>query len=309
MVKNIIEAFDITKIFKLKNIKKELKALNNVNLSVKEGDIFGLIGPNGAGKTTLIQILTTLIQPTSGYATIDGYNILKNPRKGQDRIALMLDSKMIFNRLSAFDNLKYFCRIYDISNYRKKIYDMAKEFGLEKWLGEYVEKFSSGMKMKLALCRTFLLGRKILFLDEPTLGIDVETVSFIVEKIKNSNCTIFLTSHDMNVVEKLCNRIAFINKGEIVKVGTKENLKKYMKLEISLEIKVNNDKNQLKNELKSQDFVTIINELNKGLLITLKSREFYPRLLYILSKFEVFQIKEIDITIEDIFLKIIKKSS
>ncbi len=309
MVKNIIETFDLSKVYKLKSKKKEITVLNKVNISVKEGEIYGLLGPNGAGKTTLIQVLTTLQQPTSGYAIIDGYNISKNPIKVQNNIALMLGSKMLYNRIKAYDNLKYFCKIYNISNYKKKIYDMTKEFGLKKWLNEYVENFSSGMKMKLALCRTFLLERSILFLDEPTLGVDVESLSFIVDKIKNSKSTIFLTSHDMNVVEKLCDQIAFINQGKIVMAESKDKLKDLMKLEIKIEIFVNNDKIKLKNELNTHDFITEINEFSRGLLIKLKKRTFYPSLLNILSIFKVLKVKEIDLTIEDLFLKIIKKKS
>ena len=112
MVKSIIETFDLTKIYKIKSAKKEIKALDNVNISVNEGEIFGLLGPNGAGKTTMIQILTTLRRPTSGYATINGYNILKNPVKMKDGIALMLGSKMIYYRITAYDNLKFFCKVY-----------------------------------------------------------------------------------------------------------------------------------------------------------------------------------------------------
>ena len=148
MNKNIIETFDLSKIYKLKQRKKEIVALNKINLSIKEGEIFGLLGPNGAGKTTLIQILTTLRQPTSGYATIDRYNILKKPKKAKSKVALMLDDKMLYYRITAYDNLKFFCKIYNVPNYDLKIKEIVNDFGLQKWLKQYVENFSSGMKMK-----------------------------------------------------------------------------------------------------------------------------------------------------------------
>ncbi len=307
MVENVIETFDLTKIYKLKSRKKEFKALNNVNISVKEGEIFGLLGPNGAGKTTLIQILTTIIQPTSGYAIINGYNILKNSRKAQDRMALMLGSKMIYYRITAYDNLKYFCKIYNVPDFKQKIYDMAENFGLKNWLGEYVENFSSGMKMKLALCRTFLLERNILFLDEPTAGVDVETVSFIVDKIRDTEHTIFLTSHNMNVVEKLCNRVAFLNKGDIVKIGNKEEIKKFEQSEINIEIEINNEKKKLLSSLNRNNLFTQITETSKGLIVSLKDRFDYKELLIILSNYEVLMVKELDLSLEDLFLKIMKK--
>ena len=310
MEKNIIETFNLTKIYKLKGgkkEKKEIRALNNINISIKEGEIFGLLGPNGAGKTTMIQILTTLIQPTSGYAIIDGYNILKNPLKAKTKIALMLGSKMIYHRLKAYDNLKYFCKIYDIANYKNKIYNIARDFGLKNWLNEYVETFSSGMKMKLALCRTFLLERDILFLDEPTLGVDVESVTHIVDQIKNSNRTIILASHDMSVVEKLADRIGILNKGNMIKIGSTEEIKRLEKIEISIEVGIRDNKDKVKTELIKQDFITNLIDTEEGFIISLRNRINYKALLLILAKYQILKIKEYDLSLEELFLKIINK--
>ncbi len=180
----IIETFDLTKIYKSKGHKNGLVALDNINLSINEGEIFGLLGPNGAGKTTIVAILTTLVQPTSGYALINGHNILKSPKQAKSSVGLMLESDMLYYRITAYDNLKFFCKIYKVPDFKEKIAKMAKEFGLENWLNQYVEKFSSGMKMKLALMRILIIDRKILFLDEPTVGLDVKTISFIIDKLK-----------------------------------------------------------------------------------------------------------------------------
>ena len=305
MTKNMIETYDLTKRFKLKGKQKEITALNNVNLSIKEGEIFGLLGPNGAGKTTLIHILTTIKQPTSGYAIIDGINILKKPKLTKAKVALMQDNKMLYYRITGYDNLKFFCKIYNISNYQEKIYNMAKEFGLEKWLNQYVEHFSDGMKMKLALCRTLLLDRKILFLDEPTLGLDVKIISFIIDKIKKSKKTIFLTSHDMSVVEKLCDRVAFIDKGRILKVGTKEDIKMVMQKEINIEVVINGSRDQLKSELNQQNFVEEITSINGGLTICLDNRDYYKDLLLVLGKYNILKVREQELSLEDLFLKII----
>ena len=128
----IIETFELTKIYHLKGKNDVVRALDNVNLAVNEGEIFGLLGPNGAGKTTLVQILTCLLQPTSGYATINGYNVLKNPLKIKKRIGLMLGAKMIYHRITGYDNLKFFCKIYGINNYKKRINEISKEFELDR---------------------------------------------------------------------------------------------------------------------------------------------------------------------------------
>jgi len=305
MVNKIIETFNLTKIYKLKGKTKEINALNDVNISIEEGEIFGLLGPNGAGKTTMISILTTLLQPTSGYAIIDGFNILKKPKRAKSRISLMLESDILYYRITGYDNLRFFCKLYLIPNYKEKIKSMAKEFGLENWLNQYVEKYSSGMKMKLALLRTLLLDRKILFLDEPTLGLDVKMVNFVIDKLKESKKTIFITSHDMNVVEKLCHRVAFINNGNILKIGTQREVKQLIKGDIIIKIDISKNRNQLKQELNKQEFVekTIDNE--NGLIINIKNRENYSDLFSILKNYSIQFIEEQQPSLEDLFLKLI----
>ncbi len=305
MTKKIIETFDLTKIYKLKGQEKEVSALNKINISIFEGEKFGLLGPNGAGKTTLIQILTSLKQPTSGYAILDGYNILKKPKQAKSNVALMLGSDMLYYRITGYDNLKFFCKIYNVPNYKEKIFKLAKEFGIEKWLNQYVENFSSGMKMKLALCRTLLLERKILFLDEPTLGMDVKSIDFIVKKLKILNNTIFLTSHNMNVVEKLCDRIGFINHGKLLKIGTKEDIQGFLETDIRIEIRISKNKDELKSELKKQEYLNQIIDNKNSIIVHLKKRENYKDLLTILSKYQILSIQDRDLSLEDMFLNII----
>lgn len=305
MVNNIIETFNLSKKYKLKGQEKGILALNNVNLAIHEGEVFGLLGPNGSGKTTMVKILTTLLQPTNGYVIIDGYNILKKPREVKKKIGLMLGGGMIYWRITGYDNLKFYCKIYDIPDYKNKINNITKEFGLEKWLKQYVAHYSLGMKIKLALCRVLILDSEILFLDEPTLGLDVKSTLFVIEKLKELNKTIFLTSHNMNVIDKLCNRIAFINKGEILKVGTKEYLKKFAQFEVKIIIEIDNKKNQLKQELAKEDFIGEIIDLNNSLIITLNDRKHYTELFLILSKYHsIKKIREQEPSLENLFLKI-----
>ncbi|MBD3215956.1 MAG: ATP-binding cassette domain-containing protein, partial [Candidatus Lokiarchaeota archaeon] len=241
MSSNIIETFDLTKIYNLKGKDTTINALDHVNISIKEGETFGLLGPNGAGKTTLISILTTLKSPTSGYATVDGYDVVENARKAKSKVSLMLESDMLYYRLTGYDNLKFFCKIYNIRNYEEKISKIVREFGLKEWLYEYVENYSSGMKMKLALCRTLLLERDILFLDEPTLGLDVKSVEFIINILKKQKKTILITSHDMSVVEKLCDRVAFINNGKVLEILKTSEIDNLLKRDIEIYIEVDKD--------------------------------------------------------------------
>ncbi|MFX0135245.1 MAG: ATP-binding cassette domain-containing protein [Candidatus Hodarchaeota archaeon] len=303
MVNNIIQTYDLTKIYKLKGQSKEICALNNVNINIEEGEIFGLLGANGAGKTTLVQILSTLLQPTSGYAIIEGYNILKRSMEIKKRIGLMLGSNLIYHRITGYDNLKFFCKIYGIYDYKKKISEITRDFQLEDWLNQYVEKYSLGMKIKLALCRALLIDPKILYLDEPTLGLDVSNRLFVIDKLKELKKTILLTSHNMYVVEKLCKRIAFINHGKILKIGNKDDLKRLMKSEITVIIDIIDDKKQLKDELSKIDVIKEVTESKNSLIITLKERKAYQQLFSILSKYPGIQkINEKEISLENLFM-------
>ncbi|MHA1695864.1 MAG: ATP-binding protein DrrA1-3 family domain-containing protein, partial [Candidatus Helarchaeota archaeon] len=144
----------------------------------------------------------------------------------------------------------------------------------------------------------------ILILDEPTVGLDVKTRAFIIDKLKSLNKTIFLTSHDMGIVERLCNRIAFINKGKIVKIGTKEDIKKLEKVAIIMKIRINDGKDELEKELNRESFVVDINEKNSSLYITLKNRDYLKDLLLILGRYHVLSLNEELLSLEDLFMKL-----
>ena len=304
MNNTIIETFNLSKKYHLKG-GRFIHALDDVNIRINEGEKFGLLGPNGAGKTTMISILSTLIQPSSGYAIIDGYNILKNPNNIKNKIALMLGSDMIYYRITGYANLKFFCKVFGVRDYKKKIKEIAKEFELDKWLNEYVERYSSGMKCKLSLCRVLLSDPKVLFLDEPTLGLDVKTTKFIIDKLKQSSETVFLTSHNMDVIEKLCDRIAFIKNGKIIKLGSKEELRQLLQKRINIFIGITENKNKLQQELEQQNFIAEIIDKKKGLNIELLERDYYTKLFPIFSKYKITKIQELDLSVEDLFLKIV----
>ncbi|MBA7539269.1 Vitamin B12 import ATP-binding protein BtuD [subsurface metagenome] len=303
MNNKIIETFNLSKKYHLKK-GKIIHALDDVNIQINDGEKFGLLGPNGAGKTTMISILSTLIQPSSGYAIIDGDNILKK-NNIKSKIALMLGNDMIYYRITGYANLKFFCKIYGVKDYKKKIIQVAKEFEIEKWLNEYVERYSSGMKCKLSLCRILLSDPKILILDEPTLGLDVKTTNFIIDKLKHLDKTIFLTSHNMEVVDKLCRKIAFINNGKIIKLGSKEELREAMQKRVRIFIGIDENKSRLEQELIQQDFISNITIEETGLTIELLKRSYYNKLYPIFSKYKITKIQEIELSVEDLFLKIV----
>jgi len=302
-----IEIFNLGKNYKVKGKKREITALKNINLNVKRGEIFGLLGPNGAGKTTMVSILTTLIQPTDGYAIVLNRNILTEPGYIKRNIGLMLGADMIYYRMTGYKNLKFFCKIYGIKNYEQKINNLAERFGLTNWLNQLVEKYSSGMKVKIALARVLLTDPKILFLDEPMLGLDPTFVNELINIFLKLNKTIFLTSHQMNVVQKLCDRIAFLKNGEIITVDTHENFMKLLKeKKVRLYVKISSKQDKFINQLKNLDFISDIKTENEKILITIPNESYYPKLFENLKNFPIIQINEQNPTLEDIFIELSK---
>ena len=301
----VIETFNLTKRYKLRGKAEKLTALNSINLKVKEGEIFGLLGPNGAGKTTLVSILTTLLQPTEGYAKVLGRNVLKEQYFIKKNVGLMLGSDMIYYRLTGYRNLKFFCKIYNINDYEKKIKDIVEILGLTSKLNQLVETYSSGMKVKLALARILLIDPKILFLDEPMLGLDPKIAKSIVDILMKLNKTIFLTSHQMNIVESLCDRIAFLKEGKIIKVDSKENFKNLIRGETKIQINVSESrKNDLVKTLNNLEFVDNLEVEKENINFSLRSKSNYPNLFEVINNVPITKFKEIETDLEDVFIKL-----
>lgn len=303
----VIETFDLTKAYKLKTGGKIL-ALDNINLSINEGEIFGLLGPNGAGKTTLVSILSTLLQPTSGYAEIYGLDISKhgNAKKIKHKIGLMLGAEMIYFRMTGIDNLKFFSRLYRIKNSSQKIKDITTNLGIYNKLGEYVSSYSRGQKLRIALARVLLIEPEILFLDEPLLGLDPKTTRDLISILLKLNKTILLTSHQMHIVEQLCERIAFLNNGKVIKIDTQENYKKLISefIRISFDIFEKDKKTELEKELNSLNYVKNISKRKDGFLITISDNKYYPDLLTNLGKYPVQRVQEIEPSLDDVFVEL-----
>ncbi len=303
MNENIIRTINLSKEYTLKTGAKIL-ALDNVNISIKKGEIFGLLGPNGAGKTTLISILSTLIQPTKGTATIFGLDIHKRSKEIRQRIGLMLGDEIIYYRLSGMDNLKFFCRIYRIKNYREKIKEITTTLGINHKLNEYVSNYSRGQKLRIALSRVLLIDSDILFLDEPLLGMDPKTTRDVIKIILELNKTILLTSHQMDIVQKLCDRIGFLKEGQILKVDSKENflnlLSHFIRIQFNIYDQVK--KKELYKELKSLNYINNVSDIKNGFIISLSDNKYYPPLLTCLGKYPVQKVQELEHNLEDIFI-------
>lgn len=205
--------------------KKVIQAVNDISFSVKEGEIFGLLGPNGAGKTTTIKILTTLLAPSKGEAKIFGYNCFGQEKFIRPNINFIFGGERgLYWRLSAYENLMYFGDLYKVSEkiLKNRIEMLLDLVGLKGREEEKVEGFSKGMKQRLQIARGLINDPKILFLDEPTLGLDpvgAKDLRNIILNLKKHGKTILLTTHYMQEAEELCDRIALINHGKIIDVS------------------------------------------------------------------------------------------
>ena len=307
MNEKVIETFDLTKEYKLRSGGK-ISALNKINISINKGEIFGLLGPNGAGKTTLVSILSTLIQPTSGYANIYGLDIRKksNAKRIKRRIGLMLGDEMVYYRMTGFDNLKFFARIYRIKNYNEKIKEITSNLGIYDKLSEFVSNYSRGQKLRLALSRVLLIDAEILFLDEPLLGLDPKTTRYLVKVLLELNKTILLTSHQMYIVQQLCERIAFINNGNVIKIDTHENYIKLLSefIRISFDLNDKSKEIEIQKELRNLNYVNDITNKKNSYIISISDYKFYPDLLTCLGKYPVQKVKEIEPTLNDVFIKL-----
>lgn len=218
-----------------KNLTKKFEkliAVDNLNLEIKEGEIFGLLGPNGAGKTTTIFMLTTLKPPTSGTATINGYDIVKDSDKVRKSIGIVFQDPSSDEILTGYENLKLHGWLYDMPDDLKerRIKEVLELVDLTNRKDDLVKKYSGGMRRRLELARGLMHHPRVLFLDEPTLGLDPQSRDYIwsyIEKLaKEEKITIVLTTHYMDEADKLCDRLAIIDYGKIVVLGTPEELKK-----------------------------------------------------------------------------------
>ena len=191
--------------------------LRDVNLAVKRGDIFGFLGPNGAGKTTSIRIALGLLHPTSGKAMVFGQD--PEDRITRRRIGFVLDIDGLYNDMTAYDNLDYYARLYRISDASEKIREKVKLAGLTDRINDKVGSYSKGMRQRLALARTLLHDPELLVMDEPTAGVDptgqIEMRQMLLEMAHQQGRTIFFSSHNLDEVQRICNRIALIDRGEM----------------------------------------------------------------------------------------------
>ncbi|MEM0068253.1 MAG: ATP-binding cassette domain-containing protein [Saccharolobus sp.] len=230
----------------------DIVALDHISFDVKHGEIFGLLGPNGAGKTTTIKILTGLTKPTSGKALVAGFDVVKQINEVKKRIGWVAAEIIVDDDLSAWENLELQAKLEGLKDWRDRALELLKYFGIYDVKDKKVGKFSTGMRKKLEVSIALLHSPEIIFMDEPTVGLDVNVRKALWDLIRQINkdfqTTVLLTTHYMEEADALCERIAIINRGKIVAIGSPNDLKeKYGVDVIEIEYEGNFDKKRLEN--------------------------------------------------------------
>ncbi|WP_048147961.1 ATP-binding cassette domain-containing protein [Palaeococcus ferrophilus] len=291
-----------------------VEAVKGITFDVKKGELFGLLGPNGAGKTTTIKMLTTLLEPSGGTARVLGYDVVKEAREVRKRINLVAEGeRTLYWRLSAYENLKYFARIYYVpkAEEKERIEELLKLVGLWERRNDLVMGFSRGMKQRLAIAKALINDPEVLFLDEPTLGLDVQSALFVREFVRKlvdeEGKTVILTTHYMAEAEELADRIAIIDHGKLIALDTPEGLKRLVREGDAVEVRVR-DFQQAKLE-GSPYRLAVIEEDPSSNTLTLRGsvdEEELPKLVEWLVKSgaKVLSVERKEPTLEDVFIKL-----
>ena len=293
-----------------------IKAVDDISFEVNEGELFGLLGPNGAGKTTTIKVLATLLIPTSGSAAVQGYDVVKQAQQVRKKIGFIFGGERgLYWRLSGIDNLRYFGTLYNVHPdiLKKRIHYLLELVGLSGRGNERVEGYSRGMKQRLHVARTLLHDPEILFLDEPTIGLDpVGAREFrqVIRNLQSENKTILLTTHYMFEADALSQRVAVINQGRIVALDSPEGLKQHVRDLTVIEVEMYGIGQELIERIRQEPFVDDIavenREQRQVLLVqSLRGSEVVPDLMAALEGVKVGRVLVREPTLEDAYVRLV----
>jgi ABC-2 type transport system ATP-binding protein len=302
----------MSKVIEVENLTKDygdLRAVDEINFEVYEGEIFGFLGPNGAGKTTTIKMLTGLLKPTSGCGKISGMDISQEPMKVRKQIGLVFQTNSLDDKLTGRENLSFHSRLYNVPRdvEEERMEDLSEKVGLSDRLDERTGNYSGGMQRRLELIRGLIHHPKVLFLDEPTLGLDPQTRNriwdYIQEMEQEENLSIFLTTHYMDEVE-LADRTAVIDEGEIIALDTIDALKDELGGDL---IFLRTEDNEKSRKSLVENFGLEAEKVDSKLKLTVdKGEEWIPKLTKVVSE----DIKSINLhepTMDDVFLHLTGK--
>ncbi|MGN6615257.1 MAG: ATP-binding cassette domain-containing protein [Candidatus Nitrosocosmicus sp.] len=307
----MIKIMDLVKKF------ENISAISNLNLEIFDNEIFGLLGPNGAGKTTLIHILATLIKPTSGTALINGFDILSQPSKVRSTIGIVFQAPSSDDMLTGYENLYIHSLLYQVPSRirEKRIEEVLDLVGLAERKNHQIKKYSGGMRRRLEIARGLLHKPKVMFLDEPTLGLDPTSRGimwkYIKRLIEEEKITIILTTHYMEEAESLCDRLGIIDKGQIIAMDTPTKLKESVggeKIIVKFKEPYIESINSVENRLKRFNFVHKIEKSpkeNSIMVYVNNAKDNLPEVIKEINEQKSVDIQSIDFKIpnlNDVFI-------
>jgi ABC-2 type transport system ATP-binding protein len=300
-----VEIVDLTKRF------GDLTAVDRINLNIESGEIFGLLGPNGSGKTTLIRMLTTVVQPTEGTAKVAGYDIRKNPTQVRESIGVVAQAMTLDIELTAQENMDLYAKYYDVPREirRARIKELLEVVGLAERANFTAGSFSGGMKRRLELVRSLIHRPKVLFLDEPTTGLDPQARNAVWEYLKKiheeERITIVITTHYLDEAEVLCNRVGIVDFGKLVELGTPNDLKRKIMGGDVIEAEFSALPDDAFKALQNSDFIIKVKKRDDTLTILSKNgAEAVPKVIELVNR-KGGKIRSVTLrepTLDDVFL-------
>ena len=299
----------------VKNLKKvygDFTAVDGISFDIQKGEIFGFLGPNGAGKTSTINMLIGLSRPTGGMISINGIDGIKDIKKAQSIMGIVPDESNLYDEMDGFHNLCFCASLYGMGKKEreKRAYKLLEQFSLKDAGNRPFKAYSKGMRRKLTIAAGIIHNPKILFLDEPTTGIDVESarqIRSLILDMKERGTTVFLTTHYIEEAERICDRIAFIVNGKIVKTGTVNQLMENAGQEHIIRLTLDDGASGIKNELQDNfpNFQIEVKDENTCFVKSPVKFALSPILQYLDGRgISVFEAKEIRPTLEDVFVKV-----
>ena len=319
-METVVECSNVRRIFTSRTLagkKQETVALDGLNFKVPRGIIFGLLGPNGAGKTTTIRILSTLLTPTSGQARVLNFDVVKEASKVRKHIGLILGGERgLYGRLSGMENLRFFASLNYMNRQtaRRRVKEIIEMVGLAEAGDRLVEQYSRGMKQRLHVARGLLIDPDLLFMDEPTIGLDpqgAQELRQLIPELVRRGKTILLTTHYMLEADQLCDQIAIINKGAIIASGSPSEIKRSFSKIAVLEVILHDSRADTSEELNAIPGIENITSswdgpIQKLTIHTLPGAEVREKITEILGQDNIESMSMRDPTLEEAYLNIIK---
>jgi len=292
----------------------EFKAVDNLSLEVKEGEIYGFLGPNGAGKTTTILMLLGILKPTQGEVYLFGQNITKDFLSIKKKMGVVSEKQYLYKEMTAGEYLNFFADLYGVKNRKKKIDQLLEAVNLLEVRNRKLGAFSRGMQQKLGFARALLHDPQLLLLDEPVSGLDptgIKQIRDLIEQQNKKGRTIFISSHLLSEVERLCGKVGIINKGRLLAEDTMDNLRKRLTDVVELEIELTEAKKEIVDTLAAFDFIKGLKRKENLLTIKVKAdKDYRAQISEAISQQGgvVLGIKKKEMSLEEAFITITEKN-